>query len=132
MALAPSLLGFRREESGLRSPRSRARARCGSTPEGTARKKTRKDDDIEPFSWWSVSQQCLEEIIHYDVRGVIDASAGDMQLARTCMLNEIPYVGICYNELHVKEGYKYLYAAIFNEFIGKPSNKLYDAELEKC
>ena len=72
-----------------------------------------------------------EEVVHsYDLEGVIDLSAGNGQLALTCIRQRKPYFGITLTEAHSAELLNWLTSKVWSSFLDE-SSKLYVPALAK-
>ena len=58
----------------------------------------RENKDIEPFNFWQHNQAFYEEFLNYDIIGVIDIAACNGNFPTTCIYNQVPYLGIAFNE----------------------------------
>ena len=72
-----------------------------------------------------------EEVVHsYDLEAVIDLSAGNGQLALTCIRQRKPYFGITLTEAHSAELINWLTSKVWSSFLDE-SSKLYVPALAK-
>ena len=82
----------------------------------------RSNNEKEPFCYNSAPESFLEEILHgYFVKSVVDMSPADGKLAFVCLRQRVGYVGICYNEQHVKALEKRLLQRLEKEMVNSNS-----------
>jgi len=97
---------------------------------GTADRVVRRDKDLEPFSYWASSQELYEELLNYNVVGVIDLTAGNGGLAQACISASCPYLGVCYTEHHQDLLKRFLNQVAFT-MKATEGHRLYSPELTK-
>ena len=62
---------------------------------------TRKMTTEEPVFWHSRPVNlCVELLCSYNLAAMVDAGAGDGNMALACALSRLPYVGLCLTEEH--------------------------------
>ena len=75
---------------------------CEEKDKDTAKRK-RADDDFEPSSYHGMVSLIPSEMLHtFPHKGVIDFTASTPELALECILNEVPYLAVCYTEEHAE------------------------------
>lgn len=64
----------------------------------------RKLNTEEPVFWHSRPLSlCLELLASYNLAAVVDAGAGDGNMALACALSRMPYCGLCLTEDHLTQ-----------------------------
>ena len=90
----------------------------------------RRDKDLGPFTYWASSQELFDEILNYNIVGVIDLTAGCGRLAQSCISNTVPYLGVCYTEHHRDLLKRFLNQVAFT-MKSTEGHRLYSPELAK-
>ena len=92
-------------------------------PPGSGQAK-RNDATPEPLSHHGTSLVLWKELLHQvgevkqqDVKAVIDLTAGDGNLGSTCLEAGIPYLGVCFNEVHRAMLAKRFESVVFKMFL---------------
>ncbi len=80
-----------------------AGAEPASGPHDSAAMQKRTDDTVEPVCWHPMPFKFYDDLIHcFFVKLFFDLVTCDAELAWTCLVNFVGYVGICFTSEHVE------------------------------
>ena len=109
------------QESGKRPTYKRAELR--RKPHGD------EAQQFEPMSYAGMPPEFYEDLIHvWTPKAIIDFTAADLTPAFTCLEKKVPYLGVCFTESHMIQGYKHLAELTF-EAMKSESSPLHDPKL---
>ena len=81
--------------------------------EPTEKVKTRNKTDEEPLLYHNVPSAALRELLHSVDAVACISLAGEGKMAFECIMNRIPYFGVCFTETHMEKLSRRLEASVF-------------------
>ena len=106
---------------------------CGgkvSGDKGAAEDPAPKPTDLVPMNWHGMSPKSMEEITHsYNIKGWIDLTANDGQLAYMCVRQRKPYLGFVFTEKHKDALMEFVSDKVFTAF-QKVGDALHDPNIK--
>ena len=82
---------------------------------GASERVVRRDDDVEPVTYWPRSRVYYKELLNYDVQFVLDCTPLVPLFGLECIVQGIPYCALAFTEVHAQALREYFLSGVFAE-----------------
>jgi len=97
---------------------------------GSSERVVRREDDVEPVTYWPRSRMYYKEMLNYDVQFVLDCTPLVPMFGVECVVQGIPYCALAFTEVHANALREHLFSAVFAE-MRVENSPIFRADLAK-